>query len=268
MVRCLALVFVLGLLVAAPAPARDAHPDRTADVILTLFSRKVEFDPGTNVNDMSLIELTSYLSKKYGVTFSINRLSFQSSDADIAERKPNWATTNFSGLNLHQFLNQLLPGMGATYLVRNDLLEIVSIAYAEKVSRSTLETNANGTELLKEPLVSAIVKNESLTDVLDRLAARYDLSLSVSQLARDKANVSVSSRLLNVPADKALDLLAAQCDLQIVREGNAFLITTRENARTLLAERTEEKQKRLEPRKPTRDPSPKAPPQVIPNNRG
>jgi hypothetical protein len=266
MVRRFAFVCVLALAAAAPATAREPQPDHTADLIHKLFAQKVVFDPGTNINDLPLIELLNYVSRKYELTFSINTSSFQAADvADIGERRPSLVITSFSGLYLHQFLNQVLRGMGATYLLRDDLVEIVALPYAAKISKNSLETDVNGTVLLKEPIVNAIVKNEKLADVLDLLAVRYNLSLSVSQLARDGASTTISTRLLNLPADKALDLLAAQCDLRVVREGNAFLITTRENAKVLLAERAEADMQKLELRKlEPRNPQPNDPSPVKP----
>jgi hypothetical protein len=52
--------------------------------------------------------------------------------------------------------------------------------------------------------------------------------------------------MLNVPADKALELLAVQCDLRVLRKGNTFLITSRDHANDLFNERQERERQKIE----------------------
>jgi hypothetical protein len=56
----------------------------------------------------------------------------------------------------------------------------------------------------------------------------------------------VSAHLLNLPADKALELLAEQCDLRVIRKGNAYMITTRDHAKELRAEQLEIERQKIE----------------------
>ena len=47
----------------------------------------------------------------------------------------------------------------------------------------------------------------------------------------------VSLRLLNVPADKVLDVIATAADLRVVRKGNVFLVTSRDHAKEMFEEK-------------------------------
>ena len=72
------------------------------------------------------------------------------------------------------------------------------------------------------------------------LADRYDLTAIVSPQAGDARRAGfITARLLNVPADRALELVALQADLRVVRKGAAFLITSREHADALFQEEIE-----------------------------
>jgi tetratricopeptide (TPR) repeat protein len=115
----------------SPTPAQKELKSKVEDLT-------VEFDPGTNVNDMSLIELLNFLSKKYSLTFTIMEDYFKAeSMGDIKEKKPSLVTTNFSGMKLGTFLDQVLVGMNATFIVRPDYIEITTFKrrLEEKVTR-------------------------------------------------------------------------------------------------------------------------------------
>ena len=55
--------------------------------------------------------------------------------------------------------------------------------------------------------------------------------------AGEKAQTAVTARLMNVPVDTAVRILADMADLQVVRLDNVLYVTTRENAARLQAQR-------------------------------
>ncbi len=165
---------------------------------------------------------------------------------EIAEKKPSVASTNLRGLTLHQFLVRVLDSLGGTYIIKGNVVEVVPLAHAAKMAKAETDMDVNGNLSLKEPLVCAIIKQKPLADAVELLASRYDLSVTITPQARDGSASVVSARLMNLPADKAIEMLAVQCELRVVRKGNAFLITSREHAKTLLAEQAETDRQKIE----------------------
>src|SRR5207244_205306 len=120
-------------------------------------------------------------------------------------------------------LNVILESMGTTYLVKNNSIEIVPIAHAAKATKSATSEGEDGSVQLNEPLVSVVFKEKPLNEAVAKIAEMYDLTVIVSPQAGDAKTGFVTVRMLNTPADKALELLALQCDLRVVRRGAAFL---------------------------------------------
>jgi hypothetical protein len=244
----LGMAFAIGLALAGFVKAADPpKPQDTAEVLNVLFDRKVELDLD-NVNNVSLFDLLNQLTQKYKIGFSINEESFKvaGGQESLREKKPNVQATNIRDLSIHQFLLQVLDSLGATYIIKGDVVEIVTVAHAARVAKAAIDQDANGNLVMKEPLICAIIKQTTLNDSIGQLASRYDLSVSISPLVIQGPLSPVSARLLNLPADKAIEMLALQCDLRVVRKGNAYLITTRENAKTLLAEHADQERQKIE----------------------
>jgi hypothetical protein len=269
--------FAIGMIGADFVPAADPPRPQlhnTSAALDILFNQEVQIEG--NVNDKSLIDLVFELSKRYGITFMINEDCFKAAEIpDIREKKPNVAITNVRGLTLHQFLARVLESRNATYILKGNAVEVVTVAYAAKVAKVAVELDASGNISLKEPLVCAIIKQEKLSDAVEMLASRYDLSVTIVPQAGAAAASAVSARMMNLPVDKAIELLAVQCDLRVVREGNAFLITSREHAKTLLAEQVEKDRQKIELEKlresiprnavgPQQKSDPQSPPKPIP----
>ena len=49
-----------------------------------------------------------------------------------------------------------------------------------------------------------------------------------------------------MPADKAIDLLALQCDLRVVRRGTAFMLTSKDHANELFGEKLDKERQLIE----------------------
>jgi len=244
----LVMALAAGLACADFATAADPpqlQQDNTSELLHVLFNKQVEVEG--NINDMSLMDLLTVLSKKHGITFAINNESFKAEGGmEISEKKPSVASTKVNGMTLHQLLVRVLDSLGGTYIIKGSVVEVVPLAHAAKMAKAETDMDVNGNLSLKEPLVCAIIKQKPLADAIDLLASRYDLSVTITPQARDGSGSAVSARLMNLPADKAIEMLAVQCDLRVVRKGNAFLITSREHAKTLLAEQVETDRQKIE----------------------
>ncbi len=103
--------------------------------------------PQGNLQDIPLFELLQYLAKNHGVTFVINEESFNAAgNPGIKDAKSKVASTRFAGMKLHQFLRVTLESMGATYLVRNNAIEIVSAHYAAHVTKTNVKPEVEGVQ--------------------------------------------------------------------------------------------------------------------------
>lgn len=256
MSRLLSVVTVCALALAAPVRADDVKPapakkgDPVEQLLTTLAGTEIDLE-GKDPNELPLFEILAFLSKKYSVTFAIGEHAFRAEGVpNVKDMKPTVATVMLRGQSLHQYLNLTLDSLGATYLVKNGAIEIVPVRHAAGVTKSTLDTSdvtdGGGRVRLKEPLVSAVVKERPLNEAVAKIAATFDLTVIVSPQAGDAKTGIVSARLLNMPADKALELLAVQCDLRIVRKGGAYLITSKNQANELAHEKLERERLKVE----------------------
>ncbi|MFO0798136.1 MAG: hypothetical protein U0804_11730 [Gemmataceae bacterium] len=238
MVRALGIV---GLLVFAatvhravadePKAGAAAPADPTAQLLAKL-RQPLALAPA---DELQLPEFAAQVEKATGIPVSINRDAFRGDNS-----RPEEITVRVAGskkLAGTVVMRTALGGEGLTYLVRRDHVEIVPTAYALKESRQPAKTDANGDPVAAYPLVSAVVRNAPLNAALDDLAVDYDLTVVLAPQAGDQKAAFVSARLLNVPADKAVELLALQADLRVVKRGPAFLVTTKDHAEGLFNER-------------------------------
>jgi hypothetical protein len=241
----LAMAVAVGLLFVGFTRAADPPKlqDNTPELLNVLFNQKAEVELD-DVNNVTLFDLLNELSNKHKIGFSINDACFKAAGLmdSIKEKKPNVQATNIGicEMNLHQFLTQVLDSLGATYIVKGNGVEIVTVGYAARLAKAPTEDLEDGLLVMKEPLVCAVIKHKSLSESVELLASRYDLSIAISPQSSDAAALPVSARLLNLPADRAIEMLALQCDLRVVRKGTAFLVTSRENAKALLAEQADQ----------------------------
>lgn len=94
--------------------------------------------------------------------------------------------------------------------------------------------------------VTVMVKEKPFNEVIEKLAEEYDLSVVIAPQSGDARSGFVTARLKNVPVEDALELLAVQCDLRVIRKGNAFLITNRDHANDLFNEKLERERQLIE----------------------
>jgi hypothetical protein len=233
-----------------PAPVSARLAAQPADPLATLLDKlhgeEVDF-PDANINEIPLFELLLRFAKRHDLTFTFNEESFKTDGQNnIRETRPNLTATHVRGLTIHQFLSTVLSSTGATYLIKGKTIEIVTPTFAARQTRTPVTAIEDGRSALKEPLVSAVFKEKPLNEAVASIAERYDLTAIVSPQAGDARTGFVTARLLNVPADRALELIAMQADLRVVRRGAAFLITSREHADALFHETMEKERARIE----------------------
>src|SRR5262245_3640166 len=167
--------------------------------------------------------------------------------ANIRESRPNLATAQLNGFTLRRFLSVVLESLNATFLVRKNYIEVVTPNTALEVAKVTINLGEPTPSVL--PLVSEIYKAKPLDEVTAELAEEYDMNVVIAQSVGDRKTTAINVRLLNVTAEVALEAIAFQADLRVVRRGNVYLITTPEQAKTLTEEQFEFQRRLLELKK-------------------
>jgi len=236
------VVCVLAL-ATAPAPAAgDQKPDRLAALLAKMGQRvRLDADP----DSLPLRDIVAYLEKNHDIKIVVREDAFRAAgEPAILDKKPTFQQ-RVTGLPVRKALDLVLGSTEASYLVRRDMIEIVP--------RSTPGGDSR-------PAVSAVFKDKPLTEAVAELAEEYDATVVVAPQAGDARTTAVSARLLNVPLETALELLAVQADLRVVRRKNAFLITTADAASAIHEEDLHLERQKAELRQIKSGTSAKAPP--------
>ncbi|VTR98073.1 unnamed protein product [Gemmata massiliana] len=226
------LVAVCGLALApASLIAADNKPvDQVEKSLGILLDQEVDLGD-KNLGEIPIFELLSFLSKQHDLSFVVSEERFNELNRpNFKEQKPKLAATRFKGVSLYQFLTVVLDSIDATFLVKQSGIEIVPIAFAAEVTKSATTKITEGRVRLSEPLVSVITKDKSLNEVVTKLAKDFDLNIIVLTQAINADAKPAPIRLLNVPADKAIEAIALQYGLQVTRKGTTFLLTSEPGA--------------------------------------
>jgi len=262
----IALAFTAGSAIALNQPGKK--PDPTADLLAKLH-KNVDLD---KIQDgISLNEFAEFFGDKFGMTVLVNEAAFRTVDPNGNPGNLVVKLPHIRAMSLASALTHVLGQLEATYLVYKNHIEIVPIAHAAKETKNIAPTEDDGPVRLAQPLVSMIFKEKPFNEAVAELAEEYNLTVIVSPQSGDARTGFVTARLLNTPADKALELLALQCDLRIVKKANTFMITSRDHANEMFNERMEHERAKIElekframPLMPPQ-PQPQPQPQPIPN---
>lgn len=249
MTRALLLAVLAGGLAVVPGAvtARQdekktpaAAPADPAAKLVGLLNNE-QFKYGGDLSQAPLSDVLRDLSKTFDITFVIDPTAIENLTGLADAKATNLSSARLEGLTLGRFLDvylRALPvGEHVTYLVRNDLIEITSRERAVQqtgVPDALASAQGEGDDITarrlmaqqREPLVSVVSDDRPVAELVKELARAYSLSLVIDRDAKVAlGQATATARLLNVPAEVALELLADQAQLQVVRKGNAFRIT-------------------------------------------
>lgn len=253
----LAIALAISTTTAIAQNSSGRKPDPTVELLAKL-RKPVDLNKSDGI---SLTDLVALLGNKFGVTAIINEAAFKSIDVNPGAETIKVSQTR--ALPLMTTLPHILSQLEATFLVRKDHIEIVPIVFAAKETKNIASTNEDDDAVqMAEPLVSMIFKEKPLNEAVAELAEEYNLTVIVSPQSGDARTGFVTARLLNTPADKALELLAIQCDLRVIRKANTFLITSRDHANDLFNEKMERERSKIELEKLRSAPPPQPQPQL------
>ncbi len=196
------------------------------------LAQHIKFD-GIDDPRTTLMEALEKLTKLHDITFDINDKAFRFESimevgrAEIvaADPIPPMKNVRLSTV-LSKILSRVPVPSGATYLLRSDHIEITTGTFTQ----AEVWGNYNGPKL---PLVHVTLEKCPLEDAVKELAEQSGFNVVLDNRATERAKTTVSARLLNMPLDTALRLLADMTDLRTVHLDNVLYITTKENAADL-----------------------------------
>ena len=239
-----AVVLAAGLVTIPGAASRAQNPGGDAPrkpvgvtpdpallkIVSTLHNQKITGFEG-DLSATSLTDILNFMSKRYDLPFIIMTEEFRNEpNPSIADAKPRLSASRLDGLTVYRFLTTVLGSMGAVLMVRNDHIEILPRDAVLREAGLPIPPRSDETGPpvgpINPPLVNVVVVEKPLPEVLTELARVYDVNVVVeARVQKDLKDVVVTERLLNVPADTALELLSGQAGLSVVRKGNTFRIT-------------------------------------------
>jgi len=228
-------------------PGIRAQPDAvvipvatTADKIVAILQEQ-RFSYEKDLQTTPFREVLEDMARRYGVIFIVNKTAIGDMSARIDTAKAEKLTViRTEGLLLATFFEvylRALPIPDLTYLVRADHVEITTREAAQKEAgllEAVEEAKASEDKAeavrakarLGLPLICVAAKERSLAGVFKELSTVYGLNVVVETSAREALKTAITQQLLNVPADTALELLAGQAGLAVVRKGNTFRVTS------------------------------------------
>jgi len=241
MMRAVLLACLAVGLFTPGAPAQPPEKSRpSADKIVALLqSAKISYEKDLQTTPFK--EVLEDMARRYNITFVTNNavLGDMANTLDTLKAE-KLSVTSLNDLLLGTFLDVYFRGLAAeslTYLVRSDHIEITTRVAAQKEAgflEAIDEAKASGDKAevvrakarLSLPLVCLAVRERAFSTVLNDLSATYGLNIVVEPNSPTSSKTVLTERLLNVPADTALELLAGQVGMKVVRKGNTFRMTS------------------------------------------
>ncbi len=229
-------------------PLADSLPK-----IRKVLDTKIEFVQDDR--EMTLRAVLELLEKRYRVQFSVDEVAFMNPNREnVLETKIGEIGPMHTSLD--RVLQKVLSRVGgmsrAMYLVRNDCLEITTekaawdeLGIQEKKApkgpidpvtglRAEAEEDSGEIDSRKGllPLISEDFMRADVKDVLKKFAetSGYNVILDPRAEQDKDPNRAITARLLNVPVDVAIHLVAEMLDLTVVRQANVFFVTTEKTA--------------------------------------
>ncbi len=238
-------IAVLLLLFATMGPGRaepKKPPDRPIDQIGAELHTLIEFeeldDPKATLRDVLNQLRTKYKAK---VGFDYNDKAFKeaygATTKDIRDEIIGKLEAN--NLTLEGLLRRVLGkipigGGGASFMLRDGVIEITT----EDAIRRELKLPTPLKDHPPEPPLPVMIPymkfdGDTLEAACEKIGERAGITILIDPRVKEKANAAIKARLVNIPLDVAIDLLADMAGLAAARKANAVYITTPENAEKL-----------------------------------
>lgn len=233
----------------AMIPLKASAGETTVDTIVQQLQRGITIE---RPFEAPLKDLLAVLHDRAGVNLYVNRNAFRNAEPPLEDvegckiKLPALKNTRVATV-----LNLALDQLDGTFLVRRDHVEITTIRDALALHGEPWvesDPDDDDAEIITQPLskwrpifVHLTFTSRSLHDIVHDLNdANPECNILIAPAASEKAKTLLTGHLVNLPAHKALNLLADMADLKVVVVKSAHLIATRESAEPLLNRLAEE----------------------------
>ncbi len=223
---------------AAPRSEIRKGPAASIDVLALYLQRSVGFeeidDPKATLRDCLNLLQTKYAIP---VKFQYNEAAFRA-DGEGDKSPAGHLFGKFEGgeMSVEAYLRTLLGrvelGSGAVFLLRHGHIEITTENAVRRELRLPAVVRQEGRPLERLPPLLPYMKftDESLEDACAEIAEKAGVSVVIDPRVKEKAATKVPCRLINIPLDTAVELVADMAGLAVARKANAYYVTTPENA--------------------------------------
>lgn len=237
LVACgLGLAVLIGsFAVSAPVPPPQKEPAWIGDRLQKTLDLPEIDDPKTTLKDA-----LDLLTKKTDVQFTFNLKAFRNlgnridnpADLEVAATRSIPAQKGTLAEVLQTVLDTIETEEPLRYLVRGERLEILpeSVLRSEIYGEDIELGFGQGGLQYYLPLVHLRVTERPFAEVLKDVAKQADVNILVDPRCGEKTKTEVTAKLVNTPADTAVELLADLAGFQMVRQRNVLYVTTAENA--------------------------------------
>jgi hypothetical protein len=214
----------------------DKLPPRTNTHMRKALDTVIDFD-GYDDPAVKLDDALIQLARAHRVAFKYNGDAFAAENIKrvsqiIISVPPVPAMKTSLRVVLTRLLSRINVYSGMMMMIRPDHIEITTKAAV----RSELKLPPLKGKPLDWWLASPTIlvweeyRREPLDRALHELAEAMDVTIVLDPAVREKASVKVSANLHNVPIDSAVQHLADRAGLAVVQLGNAYYVTSPENA--------------------------------------
>ncbi len=222
-------ILFIGLCVSGEfAFAEDAKPsvDPVADTVAKL---RQPLKLNQELDGMAMKDLITFVEKDHKLKFIVDEKQFKNAGETAILDKKLTLKQNVGGLRVGKALGIILTSIEATYIVHKDHIGIVPVPEG----KSTV-------------CVTGVYKERPLNEVLAEIADDCDVTILVAPQSGDARMTFINSRLLNVPLESAIELLAVQADLRVIKRKGAYLVTGRDHANELNEEKHNTAMRKIE----------------------
>jgi len=214
-----------------------SQPDQSSVLLEKLAKRISLKDPIGAGLDLALTELADEHGLQGKIV--IDKAAFKAEGVDDAAEEMV-RLPKVTDMKLGTILEKLLLQVNGTYLVRDNHIEVTTLAARWK-EMNLNDDDAESNYRKTMPVVRLTFKETALRKALEELGEKYEKTIILAPQVAEKGDAAVSARFVNVPLDTAVELLADMVDLKLVRKANVLFITTPERAEPLLAEEVKRK---------------------------
>ena len=218
---------------AAPVPKEDPQPkDLWIGDRLQKTIEMPEFDdPKTTLKDA-----LDLLTRKSDVAFTINHRAFRQNGSaenvdefEIASPRPMPVMKGSLSAILREILQRVGTDDEATFLIRGDRIEILpGSAMMREIYGLEIAVAPNAPAIF--PIVHLKATDRPLRDLLRQVSDQADVNILVDPRCGDKGKADLTVKLVNAPADTAVEVLADMAGLEMVHQRNVLYVTSPENA--------------------------------------